>query len=176
MPTHPPSPASSLAVVWQPLCSPSAHHLCCGITSLPVSIGAVAGGSPVSASSLRVQNSALARLPSGSTMAPSSLLSAMAHQSTGSSGLPRPTGFALVCRLPSTALGLHSSSYTSSLRPADSVRLLLPFGSSVLCRYGSTAAFRIPASAYISQHRGGKITDFEAKLPASLFVEMHRLR
>ncbi|KAL0192165.1 hypothetical protein M9458_010461, partial [Cirrhinus mrigala] len=29
---HPPTPASSPAVVWKPLCSPSAHHSCGGIT------------------------------------------------------------------------------------------------------------------------------------------------
>ncbi len=41
------------AVSCQPLCSPSAHHLCGGIaTGLPVSIGCMAGGSLVSASSL----------------------------------------------------------------------------------------------------------------------------
>ncbi len=48
-PTHPPSPASSYhpcyfssatTASWQPLCSPSAHHLCGGIAAgLPVSIG-----------------------------------------------------------------------------------------------------------------------------------------
>ncbi len=38
MPTHPPAPAST-TVSWQPLCSPSAYHLCGGITAgLPVSI------------------------------------------------------------------------------------------------------------------------------------------
>ncbi|KAI2659921.1 Glucans biosynthesis protein G [Labeo rohita] len=51
----PPAPAFSPAVVWQPLCSPSAHHLCSEITvGLPVSIGIMAGGSPVSTSSLRL--------------------------------------------------------------------------------------------------------------------------
>ncbi len=45
--------------------------------------------------------------PRGSTMAPSSLLSA---------GLPHLSGSALVCRRPSAASGLHSSDCTSSLQ------------------------------------------------------------
>ncbi len=49
-------------------------------------------------------------------MAPSSLLSAVARQSTSSAGIPCPSGSALVCLRPSAASGLHSSSYTSSLR------------------------------------------------------------
>ncbi len=57
-------------------CPPSrtcSHHLCGGITAgLPVSIGIMAGGSPVSASSLWIQDSALACRPNRSTMAPSS--------------------------------------------------------------------------------------------------------
>ncbi len=52
-PTHPPSPAASYhpchfssatAASWQPLYSPSVHHLCGGIAAgLPVSIGVMAG-------------------------------------------------------------------------------------------------------------------------------------
>ncbi|KAL0169052.1 hypothetical protein M9458_037274, partial [Cirrhinus mrigala] len=53
-----------------------------------------------------VQDSTSARRPSGSTMAPSSLLSAVARQSTDSTGLPRPSGSALGCRHPSCASGL----------------------------------------------------------------------
>ncbi len=88
-------------------------------------------------------DSASARRPSGSTMAPNSLLSAVAHQSTDSARLPRPSGAALVCRWPSFASGLHSS---------GSVRLLLPFGSfSVLCCSGSTAALQIPPVALAHQ-------------------------
>ncbi len=84
-------------------------------------------------------------------MAPSTLLSAVARQSTGSAGLPSPSGSALVCRRPSAASGLHSSSYTSSLHPSGSVRLLLPSGSTlVLCHSGSTAAFRNPSSASVT--------------------------
>ncbi len=45
----------------------------------------VSGGSLVSASSLWVPDSASTRRPSGSSMAPSSLISTVAHQSTGSS-------------------------------------------------------------------------------------------
>ncbi len=52
--THPPAPASSTADVWQPLCSPSAHHLC-GASSagLPTSSDAVVGVSLDSASEAR---------------------------------------------------------------------------------------------------------------------------
>ncbi len=42
-------------------------------------------------------------------MAPSSLLSAVAHLSTGSTGLPCPSGSALVCYLPSCACSLGST-------------------------------------------------------------------
>ncbi len=99
MPTHPPAPASasasSTSVVWQPLCSPSAHNLY-GASSvgLPVSIVGVTGESLASVSSL---------------------LSAVAHQSTGSAGLPRPSGSTLVCRWPSVISGLHSSGCASSV-------------------------------------------------------------
>ncbi len=54
--------------------------------------------------------------PIGSTMAPSSLLSTVAHLSTGYAGLPHPSGSALVCHRPSCASGLHSSGCASSLR------------------------------------------------------------
>ncbi|KAI2667475.1 DNA-directed RNA polymerase subunit beta' [Labeo rohita] len=67
----------------------------------------------------------LARQPSGSTMAPSSQLSAVARQSTGSTRLPHPLG----CPHPSYTSGLHSSSFTSSLHPSGSVRLLHPSSS-----------------------------------------------
>ncbi len=70
---------------------------------------------------LWVPDSASAHWPNGSTMAPSSLLSAVAHQSICSAKLPRSS---------------------------SSVRLLLPFGSAlVLCHSGSTVAFWIHASA-----------------------------
>ncbi len=48
---YPPEPASSTPVIWQPLCSPSAHHLY-GASSagLPSSIVTLAGESLVSAS------------------------------------------------------------------------------------------------------------------------------
>ncbi|KAI2649904.1 FRAS1-related extracellular matrix protein 2 [Labeo rohita] len=75
---------------------PSAHlqpTICAG---LPVSIGIMAGGSPVSTSSLRVQNSALA---------PGSLVSTVARQPTSSTGLPCPSGSALVSRRPAIASG-----------------------------------------------------------------------
>ncbi len=93
--------------------SPSAHPqpTICAV-GLP---RVVAGGSLVSTSSLWVPDSASARLPNCSTMTPSSLLSAVAHQSTSSAGLPHPSGSALVCCQSSSTLGLHSSGYTSSL-------------------------------------------------------------
>ncbi|KAI2658725.1 Chromatin-remodeling ATPase INO80 [Labeo rohita] len=132
----------------QLLCSHLAHHLCGGLTTgLPVSICVMAGGSPVSASSLRVLNSASACRPSSSIMAPSSLLSAVVRQSTGSAKLPRPFGSALVCCRPSCALGLHSFGCTLSLRlhqvsfiplppPGSSIATapLQPFGSTPPCR------------------------------------------
>ncbi|KAL0154675.1 hypothetical protein M9458_048938, partial [Cirrhinus mrigala] len=77
MPTHPPAPASSPAVVWQPPCSPSAHHLCGGITAgLPVSIGIMAGDllSPAPASKSRT----LPRPINPAASPPSSLISAVA--------------------------------------------------------------------------------------------------
>ncbi len=44
MSTHPPAPASSTAVVWQPLCSTSTHHLfSVSTTGLPVCIVGMAG-------------------------------------------------------------------------------------------------------------------------------------
>ncbi len=73
----------------------------------------------------------------GSTMALSSLVSTMAHQSTSSAGLPRPSGSALVVRQPALALRLYSSGFASSLRPSGS-------GS------GSTVAFLIPACASVA--------------------------
>ncbi len=93
--------------------SPSAHPqpTICAVRSPRV----VAGGSLVSVSSLWVPDSASARLPNCSTMTPSSLLSAVAHESTSSAGLPHPSGSALVCCRSSSTLGLHSSGYTLSL-------------------------------------------------------------
>ncbi len=48
-------------------------------------------------------------------MAPSSLISTVARQSTSSAGLPRPSGSTLVSHRPSTASGLHSSGCALSL-------------------------------------------------------------
>ncbi|KAI2661347.1 Serine--tRNA ligase [Labeo rohita] len=56
-------------------------------------------------------------------MAPSSLLFTLARQSTSSTGLPRPSGSALVSHQPSAASGLHASGSASSLQPSGSVRL-----------------------------------------------------
>ncbi|XP_073687784.1 protein NLRC3-like [Garra rufa] len=147
--TLPPSPAFSSVVIWQPLHSPSVLHLCGEFAvGLPISIGVTAGGSLVSASSLRVPDSASACLPSGFTMAPSSLLSAAARKSTSSIGLPCPCGSALVWHRPSCASGLHSYGCASFLCPTGSVTVLPSFqvhlgpmsapprppGSTALCR------------------------------------------
>ncbi len=75
-----------------------------------------AGGTLVSTSSLWVLDSTSALWTNGFTMAPSSLLSAVAHQSASSAGLPHPSGSTLVSYRPSAASGLHSSGYISSLR------------------------------------------------------------
>ncbi len=76
-------------------------HLWSGFASgLSVSSSTVVGGSPVSASNLRDPDSASACRPIGSTMAPSSLLSA---------GIPRPSDSALVSRRPALASGLYCS-------------------------------------------------------------------
>ncbi|KTF78513.1 hypothetical protein cypCar_00042941 [Cyprinus carpio] len=94
------------------------------------------------------QDFASAHRPSGSTMAPISFISAVAHQAAW---LPRPSGSALVCRRPAIASGLHSSGCTLSICPTDSIGLLPPSSSTlVLCRSGSTAAFRIPAYASVA--------------------------
>ncbi len=109
MSTHLPAPASSTAVVWQPLCSPSAHHLFgASTTGLPVSIVGVAGEPLASNSSLWVLDSASAHRPSGSTMVPSSLRLRLGL----SSSIRR--------------LGTPLLRCASSLCPSGSVRLLLP--------------------------------------------------
>ncbi len=87
-------------VVWQPLCSPSAHHQY-GASSAghpPLSPWLEFPLSPPRSPGLRLEalDSASAHRPSSSTMAHSSLHSAVAWQSTGSAGLPRPSGSALV--------------------------------------------------------------------------------
>ncbi len=127
LPLLPPPPLSSG--------SPSAHPeptictvLICHHRALPVSIVGMAGESLAYASSLWVLDAPSAHRPSASTMAPSSLLSAAASQSTGFAQAPsflwRPT--ALVCHHPSVALGLHSSTLSFRLCQAPpSPRLLL---------------------------------------------------
>ncbi len=79
---------------------------------------------------LRLQgpDSASARRPSGSTVT---------RLSISSTGLPRPSGSALVGRRPAIASGLRSSGYASSLHPTGSVGLLPPASSTwVLGRSG----------------------------------------
>ncbi len=62
-------------------------------------------------------------------MAPSSLLSTMAHQSTCSARLPYPSSFIFVSRRPSTTSEFHSSGCLSSLRLSQAPpSLRLPFG------------------------------------------------
>ncbi len=59
-------------------------------------------------------------------MAHSSVLSTMAHQSTSSTGLPRPSGSTLIGRRPALSSGLNFSGFTLSLRSPGSVGLLRP--------------------------------------------------
>ncbi len=117
-----PTSSSSPAVIWQLVCSPSAHHLCIGsqfqaIATPPLCIffmelrtgglelrtadlcGASTAGLPSSSVAMvgvSLDSASEARWPVGSTMAPSSLLSNVARQSTSSIGLPHPSGSALV--------------------------------------------------------------------------------
>ncbi|KAI2662375.1 Nuclear factor of activated T-cells, cytoplasmic 3 [Labeo rohita] len=84
-------------------------------------------------------------------MAPSSFLSAVASQSTSSTGLPLPSGSALVSHGPSATSRLHCTSFTLSLCPSGSVGLLVPSSSTlVLCHSGFTAAFWIPTCASVA--------------------------
>ncbi len=139
MPALPPSPASSPAVVWQPLCSPSAPTI--------YAVGASRDCHPPAWSEFP----STLPPPRASAMAPSSLLSTVAWQSTSSSGLPRPSGSALVWLRPSYTSELHSSVFALSLHPSGSVRLLHPLGSSSLfCHSGSTMPSRINASATVA--------------------------
>ncbi len=103
-------------------------------------------------------------------MAPSSLLSTVARQSTRSAGLSRPSGSAFVSRRPSVASGLHSSSCASSLRrlhrgspswlwpgshlasPAPSPSGLLPGSSLRLVHPGSSCL--LPGSSLRRLHPG----------------------
>ncbi|KAL0156833.1 hypothetical protein M9458_048079, partial [Cirrhinus mrigala] len=140
----PPPPLSSGSLSAHP--QPTISSL---IVGLPVSIGV--GGSPVSASSLRVQDSA-------STVDPVAPLWLLVPSSPAWPGSPlRPSGSTLVCCQPSCASGPNSSDFTSflCLCPAlsGSIRLLHPFGSTlVLCRSSSTTmAFRIHASASVAR-------------------------
>ncbi|KAL0153752.1 hypothetical protein M9458_050943 [Cirrhinus mrigala] len=137
-----------------------AHHLCGGLAAgLPVSIGVMAGGSLVFASSLRVLDSASALRPSGSTPALSSLVSTVARQPTSSTGLPRPSGSALVGRCPAFASGLRSSGSASSLHPTGSVGLLPPSSSTFVLGCSCSAAdLRSSASASVARALGSALT------------------
>ncbi|XP_016135604.1 leucine-rich repeat extensin-like protein 5 [Sinocyclocheilus grahami] len=98
-----------------------------------------------SAPSLRVLDSTSILRPIGYALAPSSLVSTVARNPTSSTGLPRPSGSALVSCRPSAASGLHSSGFASSLRACGSVRLLLPSGFASILNC-SAAVFQSPAS------------------------------
>lgn len=73
--------------------------------------------------------------PSGSTMAASSLVSTVAHQSTSSVRLPHPSGSTLVILRHADASGLHSSSFISTSRDGESsnrqVRITSPIPSPI---------------------------------------------
>ncbi|KAI2666777.1 putative tRNA sulfurtransferase [Labeo rohita] len=93
--------APPAAPLLRPLCSPSAYHRYRGlVVGLPVFISIMAGGSLVSAYFLQVPDSALELRPSVSTSAPSSLISTVTRRPTRSTGLPNPSGSALVSRRP----------------------------------------------------------------------------
>ncbi|KAI2647022.1 Transmembrane protease serine 9 [Labeo rohita] len=135
----------SCSVIWQTLCSTSAFQLSGGLTTgQPVSITVTARGSLVSASSLRVQDSALTHRPSSSTMVPSFLLSTIYRQSTSSNALPCPSSSALVWCQPSCTSGLHSSGCDLSLRPSVSARLLNSSSSTLVLFPGSTPPHQSP--------------------------------
>ncbi len=101
-------------------------QLILSLPSVPISMGPVSlqlhwgWRIPVSAANLRDPDSASARRPSGSTLAPSSLVSTVARQSTSSTGLPRPSGSTLVGHQLALASGLHSSDFGTSLCPSGS--------------------------------------------------------
>ncbi len=99
--------------------------------------GAGGGRSLVSASRLWVLDSASALQPSGSTMAPSSLLSAVAHQSTSSAGLPRPSG---------------SNSFAGAICSAIALQILLVALAHWLSV--SISGFSTTCSAAVGQHPG----------------------
>ncbi|KAL0167883.1 hypothetical protein M9458_036105, partial [Cirrhinus mrigala] len=107
---------------------------------LPVSIGITAGGSLISASSLRVLDSASAHRPTGST--PPALCSP-----SGSVRLHHPSGSSLVlCRSSSTtAFRIHASvSVASTMGSASALRILLVTLAHWLSVSGSSAASRPP--------------------------------
>ncbi len=84
-----------------------------------------------------VLDSASALQPSGSTMAPSSLLSAVAHQSTSSAGLPRPSG---------------SNSVAGAICSAMALQILLVALAHWLSV--SISGFSTTCSAAVGQHPG----------------------
>ncbi len=174
MPAFPPAPASSTAVVWQPPRSPSSPYLYgASPVGLPYSSVAGAGVSLTSASSLWGPDSASARRPSGFTSAPSSLASTVIHRSSSSTGLPRPSGSALVRRRPAIASGLLSSGCASSLRPTGSVGLLPPFSSTwVLSRSCSAADLRSSAFALVARALGSTLAPRILGIPLARWLSV----
>ncbi|KAL0168879.1 hypothetical protein M9458_037101 [Cirrhinus mrigala] len=105
--------------------SPSAHpsvfHLCSGrAAGLPASIGVRAGGSLISASSLRVQNSASALRPCGSTTALSALVSIVGHRSTSSTVSSAPPWSVVVPPSPQDSVPLAAPRHFVLPAPKDS--------------------------------------------------------
>ncbi|KAI2657357.1 DNA-directed RNA polymerase II subunit RPB1 [Labeo rohita] len=85
--------------------------------------------------------------PSGSTPTLSFLVSNVARRPTSSTGLPRPSGSALIGRRPAIASGLHSSGCASSLPPPQlsvaPAPLRISASASVARALGSALAHRI---------------------------------
>ncbi len=160
--SHQPAPASSTAVVQEPLCSPSAHHQYgANFAVLPSSIIAEAGESLTS--SLRGPDSA---------SAPSSLIFTVTRRSTR---LPHSSSSALVGRWPAIASGLHSSCYTLSLCPTGSVGLISP-SSSTLVLTLAPRILCIPLARWVSVSALGSSTTYSAAIGQPLLLHGSSLR
>ncbi|KAL0180935.1 hypothetical protein M9458_023341, partial [Cirrhinus mrigala] len=125
--TLPPAPASSSAVVWQPLCSPSAYHL----------YGASSTGLP------------------SSIVDPAAPLWLLAPSSPPWPGSPLAPPSSLIPPVPPWSGIDHpaprDSTPPASPCPSSSIRLRHPSGFSlVLCRSDSNAAFQIHTFALVT--------------------------
>ncbi|XDV50433.1 hypothetical protein PO909_019493 [Leuciscus waleckii] len=100
------NPSSTTAC--QPLSSSNHLHGGGVAVGLPAYSSSLVGGSLVSTSNLRDQDSASARWSINVLLAPTSLSSTVAYLVTRSARLPRPPGSTLVARQPSLTSGLHS--------------------------------------------------------------------